>query len=437
MTSPQSPADAIRALPMSLYQYVVVAVCMFTYAADGVDVVALSYAAPGMIREWGISPEVFGLASSATPVGIAAGSFLVAPLADRIGRRVLMLWLLAALTTLMLLTAQSATLYQLVALRLVTGLALGSLVVCLNVTVSEVSSTARSSLLVGILHTGYSLGSMVCGALAALLVEPHGWRSLFFAAGLLNATSLALALVFLAESPSYLVARQPKRALERLNLLMRRMRKPVFDMLPPPPPGLTKAGRAPLPRALWLGAALLCLAGFVFTISGGFMSAWRPHVLASAGMTMSWNGIAGIVTSAAGVIAHLTVGALARSVGETRIAVIFFCVMAVCFTILGAVPNGALLPLTAAAAASGFFNVGAFTAMTLVTLKHFHPAQRNTGLGLMLGCSRLGGIAGPLLGGVLIGAGLDRLWVMLVFSLILAVPVAAVLYARTRTAGVN
>jgi len=434
MSQSASPTDVIRRSPMSFYQYAIIALCVLSYASDGVDVVTLSYAAPVLMKEWGISAETFGLAYTATPVGIAIGSFFLSPLADRIGRRTLTLWLLGSLVVMLFLTAVSTSLLMLVTLRFLTGISLGALVVCLNVTVSEFSNEERSNFLVGILHTGYSAGGMICGALAALLLEPLGWQSMFFAAALLSLVSFVLSLFLLAESPMYLVARRPANALPRLNAIFRRMGKPEFDALPPAPE-TAKGGRKSgtiIPKALWFGTGLLCVAGFVFTVSGGFMASWRPKMLDMAQLTMTWNGIAGVCTHGAGIFAHLFVGALARRVGERRIAVIFLIGMGLAFALLGMVPDGAILPLIVASTLSGFFNVGAFTALILVTLNYFDASARSAGLGIMLGCSRVGGIVGPLLGGIVIGAGAGRFWTMLLFAAILVVPVVAALYARSK-----
>lgn len=433
-----SPGEIIKQSPMSFYQYVIIAICVLTYAADGLDVVTLSYAAPVMIREWGISPETFGLASSATPVGIAFGSIFISPLADKIGRRPLVLWLLGILVVLLTLTSIVGSIVQLVALRLTTGVCLGALVVCLNVTVTEFSNAKRSNLLIGILHTGYSVGGMLCGGLAALLIQPYGWQSIFVAATVLNTISFLLAFFLLAESPAFLAARAQTRpeAFARLNALLRRMHKPEFASPPPVPEAAAKkrGGLSVIPRALLVGTLLLCVAGFVFTVSGGFRAAWRPQILAYAGLDMTWNGIAGVATYGAGILSHLLVGAIAKRGSEVKIAVIFLIMTGITFTLLGAVPDGMVWALIGASTLSGFFNVGAYTAIVLVTLNYYDASVRNAGLGIMLGCSRLGGIVGPMLGGYVIGAGVGRLGVMALFGSILIIPAIALLIARARHA---
>src|SRR5690606_16478235 len=82
-----SPADIIKASSMGFAQYVLIGLCVLTYAADGIDVASITYAAPAMIAEWGVRPEAFGLVYSVTPIGIVISSFFFAPLGDRFGRR--------------------------------------------------------------------------------------------------------------------------------------------------------------------------------------------------------------------------------------------------------------------------------------------------------------------------------------------------------------
>lgn len=436
MSQSATPNELIKHSSMGWYQYAIVAICMLTYAADGLDVVTLSYAAPSMIKEWGISPAMFGWASTATPVGIAIGSIFISPFADRIGRRVLTLWLLGLLIGLLFATAVTSSIVTLMALRLGTGMCLGALVVCLNVTVSEFSNAARSNFFIGILHTGYSGGGMLCGALAAVLVEPYGWRSIFMAAASLNLLSFVLALFLLAESPTFLAGRRKPGALDKLNALMTRLGKPALDSLPDLPATSDKkrASASIIPPAMWIGTGLLCLAGFVFTISGGFMAGWRPQILAFGGLNMTWNGIAGMTTYGAGIVAHLIVGGLARRVGEVRIATIFLLAMGAAFTLLGAIPDGMTWALIAASTLCGFFNVGAYTAIVLVTLNYYSVTTRNAGLGIMMGFSRVGGIIGPLLGGYVIGAGVGRFWVMLLFGALMIIPAVAAVLARMSAA---
>lgn len=426
-----SPGELIKSTPMSLAQFFVIALCVLTYAADGIDVATITYAAPALMREWGVSPQAFGLVYSVTPIGIMLSSFFIAPLGDRYGRRTVTVAAIGAMTIVLFLMAFASSIIEIAALRFAVGLCIGALVVSLNVMVSEYANEPRRNLLIGILHTGYSIGGMICAGLAAFLIEPFGWRSLFLAAAAINLFVFLLDLFLLIESPAYLVTRRPKYALERLNTIFARIGKPTFDELPPAPAEAKKAsGYATLFTSDFRTlTVLLCVMGFAFTVVGSFLASWRPQILSDAGLSFFWNGMAGVASSAAGILAHIITGALAKRGGEARLAATLLVCMAISMVLFGLAPQQEAL-LIVVASMTTFFTVGSYTSLILVALSYYNAENRNAGLGLMIGSERLAGILGPTLGGFVIGAGLDRLSTLGVFAATLSIPIAAVLLAR-------
>ena len=224
----QSPENQAAWSPptMTWYQYAIVALCCFANIADGFDVVSLALAAPVLSKEWGISPAVLGTLFSAAAVGLTVGAFLVAPQADRIGRRPVMLGALGTLMAALLLTAITHAVWQMVALRFVTGICLGTLVVCLNTTVAEYASVKMRNMSLAILHTGFTLGMILGSGIAALVLEPVGWRAIFIAAGVLNGLTFLAALLLLGESPTFLATRRRPADFAQLGRIGARMRIP-------------------------------------------------------------------------------------------------------------------------------------------------------------------------------------------------------------------
>lgn len=430
--SQATPGEIIKSAPMSLAQYVVVLLCVLTYAADGIDVASITYAAPALIEEWNVRPETFGLVYSVTPIGIMLSSFFLAPLGDRYGRRTVTVTAIGAMTVVLFLMGFASSVAMVAALRFCIGLCIGALVVSLNVMVSEFSSETRRNLFIGILHTGYSIGGMVCAGLAAVLIEPFGWRALFFAAAAINGVVFLLDLLFLKESPVFLVSRRPPNALERLNRIFAQMKKPTYAELPEPPAAKEKKARGyailltPEFRTLTI---LLCVMGFVWTVSGSFLASWRPQILADAGLSYFWNGIVGMAASAAGIAGHITAGALAKKGGEARLAATLMLCMAISMVIFGLVPRHEMALLISASMTT-FFTVSSYTALIVVALSYYSAKNRNAGVGLMVGCERMAGILGPTLGGFVIGAGLGRFATLAIFAAIMIIPIVAVLLAR-------
>src|SRR5688572_18657511 len=118
----------IASTPMHVRQVILVVLCCLINMADGYDVASLALAAPTLTKAWGISPQVLGIAFSATSIGLVIGAMLVAPIADRVGRRTVVLAALVDITIVHWLSSVSTTIAAIALLRLAMGIGLGTLV---------------------------------------------------------------------------------------------------------------------------------------------------------------------------------------------------------------------------------------------------------------------------------------------------------------------
>jgi hypothetical protein len=152
-------ARALRAAiddgPMSRFQVLAVCLCVALNMLDGYDVLVMAFTASEVAREWSLSGYALGVLLSAGLVGMAIGSLLVAPWADRYGRRAVILACLGVITFGMLLSALAQQPSQLKALRVLTGVGIGGILASLNVITSEYSSRRWRSAAIGIQVTGY------------------------------------------------------------------------------------------------------------------------------------------------------------------------------------------------------------------------------------------------------------------------------------------
>jgi len=431
-----SPVRALIAgSPMHVRQFIVVALCCLINTADGYDLLSLALAAPKLGKEWGVTPQMLGLAFSATSLGVVLGAFLVAPLADRIGRRSVMLAALVVITVVHWSSAIAGSIGVIAALRLAMGIALGTLVVSLNVLVAEFSNDRWRNVLLAIGHAGFSLGMAVSGAVAAWLLEPFGWRYIFVAGGVMNLAVLLVAVVFLLESPEYLTSRQPRNALARVNAILTMLRRPTLPMLPPMQSAqLAKTSvvalLAPATRRV---TVLISLAALTYAIVGYFLLNWKPQILVNAGMTATQASFVGVVNGVFGTLGHLSIAFLSKWIEETRLTAVYFAMVVVTLVIFGTIPASPLLLLGTSGVLT-LFTVGAYTGLFLVAIKAYTIQTRTAGVGFMVGWSRVGSIIGPMLGGLLIGANLDRVMTFTVFACIAVVPVMSMfLAARTRS----
>lgn len=415
---------------MSAYQYLVVALCCLINIADGFDVVSLAVAAPVLTKDWQVDPAVLGTMFSASAVGLVIGAFIIGPMADKVGRRPIMLGALATLAAMLLLSGIAQNIQQLFVLRTITGIGLGTLVVCLNTAVAEYASDKTRNMALAVLHIGFTIGMMLGSGIAAIALETSGWRLIFLAAGTLNVVTFLLSVFLMGESREFLVRRQAPGDLERLNRLHRRMRIPELTVMPAKPAAKLRGAaiRSMLAPELRSQTILIWVASATYAIVGYFLMNWKPTILANAGLTPSLAAASGIITGACGTLGHLAMGLWGRRVGEGRLTTIFFAAAAVTLVIFGLQPPNPV-GLLAMAGLTTFFVVGAYTGLFLVAVVMYPPAMQNSGVGFVVGFGRIGAIAGPMIGGFLLSAGLSRMDTYFVFSAIAVIPVVTMYFS--------
>ncbi|MDT8760187.1 MFS transporter [Sphingomonas psychrotolerans] len=420
---------------MSIYQYAVVALCCLINVADGFDVVSLAVAAPVLTKQWHVDPAILGAMFSSAAFGLVIGAFLIGPMADKWGRRPIMLGALGSLALTLLLSGVATDIWQLFVLRTITGIGLGTLVVCLNTTVADHASEKARNLSLAILHIGFTFGMMLGSGVAAYALQTGGWRMIFLTAGALNAVTFTCALFLLGESRDFLVRRQAAGDLDKLNRTHRRMGIAPLAQMPPRPAAATDRGaaiRAMLSPELRSWTILVWIASATYAIVGYFLLNWKPTILANAGLSPALAAASGIITGACGTVGHLTMGMLGRKIGEGRLTAIYFACAAVTLVIFGVMPP-APIPLLAVAGITTFFVVGAYTGLFLVSVTMYPPAIQNAGVGYVVGFGRIGAIIGPSIGGFLLSAGLSRMDTYFVFSAIAVIPVVT-MYLANRVA---
>ena len=195
----------INSRPIGAVQYGIVVLCGLVMFLDGLDTQAISYMAPMISKEWGLSREVLGPIFSSALTGLMFGYLVLSPLSDRFGHRRLILFstVMFGLLTLVTLVATSVT--ELMVLRFLTGIALGAAIPSTVALTTEYMPERLRATFVLAIYCGFSLGFVAAGGLAASMIPLYGWRSMLWIGA---ATPLALAVfvyVFLPESLDFLV----------------------------------------------------------------------------------------------------------------------------------------------------------------------------------------------------------------------------------------
>ncbi len=385
------------------FHWMLLALCGLCLVIDGCDAQAMGYVAPSVIAEWGVPKQALGPVFSASLFGMLLGALGLSVLADRIGRRPVLIGSTLFFALTMLATPFVSTIPALIALRFVTGLGLGCIMPNAMALVGEFSPAAHRVKRMMIVSCGFTVGAALGGFVSAALIPAFGWRAVFVVGG---AVPLVLALVMLARLPEslqflvlkgrdaqarqWLAAFAPGLALDAGTRLVARETAAAGA----PVAELFRAGRLPVTLLLWA-------ISFMNLIDLYFLSNWLPTVMRDAGYTPGVAVIVGTVLQTGGVIGTLSLGWFIERHGFVRVLFVCFACAALSVGLIGTVA-GSLPWLLAAVFVGGFCVVGGQPAVNALAGQYYPTALRSTGIGWSLGIGRIGSVLGPLVGGQLI-----------------------------------
>lgn len=384
-------------------QRIVFLLCGLAVFIDGADFQVIGFVAPSVMLALHIVPATMGFVFAAGIMGMMIGSLALAPLADRLGRRPLLIGSLLVFAAAMLATALVSSVWQLGLLRFVTGLGLGAIMPLATSLTGEYSPPSRRIARMVAVSTCFPLGAVAGGLAAAALIPAFGWRSVFLAGGLLPAALALAILVVLPESLDFLAGRKRHAAIARI--LARRLGMligPEVAFLPSDTPGrpsvrrLFEGGRTRATLVLWCVYSLNLLLLM-------FLSSWLPTLLLSTGRSARESILAGTVLQVGGTIGGLCMAYLAQRAGP-QVVVAGASALAGGALLLVGVPAISTTAIFALVGFCGVTVIGGQQVLNGLAANLYPGHLRTTGAGWAMGVGRLGSIAGPVLAGLLLGA---------------------------------
>ncbi|TXS48162.1 MFS transporter [Streptomyces sp. t39] len=433
--------EALDDGPMSRFQWTAIGVCVLLNTLDGFDVLVMAFTGKSVSGEWDLSAGELGLLLSAGLVGMAVGALFVAPWADRIGRKPVILGGLSVAAVGMLLSAASQNAVQLGALRVVTGVGIGAVLAASNVIAGEFASRRWRGLAVSLNSTGYALGATIGGLTSVLVIDHFGWRWVFLFGGLATVVAVPLTALFLPESLDFLTTRRPSDALERVNRLARRMGLPGVDALPDSQAARPRiaAGYGKLlspelrrPTLVVWGAFFLVMAAFYVVTS------WTPTLLVEAGLSASQGLTGGTLLNLGGIFGTALLGVLAARMALRTVLRGYLFGSAVLLVLFAASTDSLVLAFTIGAVIGVLVN-GCIAGLYALTPTIYGPDLRATGVGAAISVGRIGAIAAPTIAGALLDAGWTPHALYVVVGAVFAAAglLLALLTARTRKAALT
>jgi len=423
MTEPPDPSNEINITrliddgPLTRFQIGIIVCCALISALDGIDTQSIGVAAPFIAEGLGIKIADFGPIFSAALLGATIGAATFGPLADRLGRKMLLVVAAILFGVFTILTALANSVATLYAFRLLAGLGLGGATPCFIALTSEYAPARLRATLVTVMWSAFPLGAMLGGLLNSYLITQLGWRAIFYIGGI---APLLLALIlafYLPESIKFLLVR--RNDIKAVARIVARLRSPrlldgsrfVLDEKRLPGTSirhLFTEGRA-------LGTVLLWVP---FFMGFGILTVavlWTPALLrlngispADAAFVVAFNGLGGF-------IGQSTAGRLIERFGILAILFPAFLLGAAATVGLGYGAASVALAATFIGLIGVFMGFGTGGAIALAATIYPTPI-RSTGIGWGMAMGRFGQIVGPLIAGALLGAGWTADRIMLVIA---------------------
>jgi len=389
--------------------------CWSAVALEGFDLVVLGVVLPSLLQysDWGLNPNSASLISVVGLVGVMVGALTIGTVSDVIGRRKTMLLTVIGFSVLTLLCAFAPNPWVFALLRFLAGLGLGGVLPTALAMVNEYARGGRRGSATTQMMTGYHVGAVLTALIGILVIAPLGWRWMFVVGAAPALVLVPLMVRYLPESAAFLAARGTARGGSA--------RRTASDGAPSgagKPVGLLfRAGFTRSTLAFWVTSfmGLLLVYG---------LNTWLPQIMRQAGYQLGAALALLLVLNVGAVVGLLVAGRVADRIGTRRSTIIWFAAAAVFLALLSIKLPG--LGVYVSVLLTGIFVFSAQVLVYAYVAQVYPAAARGAALGAASGIGRLGAIAGPLLTGVLLTAGIAYPWGFYLFAAVAVVGMLAV-----------
>ena len=403
-TTSANVADLIDARPVGRLQWIVFLLCGGVIFVEGFDTQAIGYVGPALGKAFGLRPGELGPVFAAGLVGLTLGAFFLAPFADKIGRRPMILWSTLAFGLVTVATGFCTSVTALLWARLLTGIGLGAAMPNAIAMVSEYSPRRSRATIVTLLMCSLGLGSASGGLAAAQLLDWLDWPIVFFIGGAITLALVPPLLLLLPESVTFLAAGGSAQA--KLLALMVRI-DPALDAAAaprfaasPPSGAMQRVGDLFAPGRV--RATLLIWTIFFMGLLDLFLLAnWLPTAIHTRGLSVGTAALATAMLQIGGIGASFILGPLVDRFGAFRVLPVAYVFGAICIVLVAYSGTSTAL-IFASVTGAGFAIVGCQNCNNAVASMLYPVETRATGVGWALAVGRIGSIVGPMVGGILL-----------------------------------
>ena len=416
---------------MGIRQILVVGICVLLTALDGFDVLSISFASPGIAKDWGIDRAALGVVLSMELIGMALGSIFLGNMADRVGRRPIIIFCLLVMATGMFMAGSAQSVNNLLIHRFYTGLAIGGMLASTNAMVAEFSNSKRRNLSVILMAAGYPLGVIIGGVFAVNLLQDNSWRSIFVFGGTATLCFLPFVYWLLPESVAYLNSRRPSNAINRINATLKILGHAQIAQLPEVGTQQKTSISELLKPSLIRSTVLLTFAYFMHIMTFYFILKWVPKIVVDMGFSPSLAGSVLVWANVGGLLGCITLGLLSNRFQIKTLLVFIFLGSSLMVMLFGS-EQQSLTQLSVVVAVAGFFTNAGVVGLYALFAQYFPDALRASGSGFAIGFGRGGAAISPILAGLLFAAGYGLQSISVLMALGSALAAITILFLVTK-----
>jgi MFS transporter, AAHS family, 4-hydroxybenzoate transporter len=377
----------------------IVGLCFILNMIDGMDLLVVSFLAPTLQKEWSVDPAAFSIVFSSSLAGMALGGLGLAPLADRFGRRRMIVTAILLMSLSMWVSSMAQSLSHLIAARFFIGTGIGTVLACIAAISAKAAPEKHRNFAVGILQGGYPVGAMTTGFVTAWALPQFGWRPILETTAIISLLALPFVLWIIPKDTA-ISAEGPKL--------------PVRTVI--------EGDRRVASIRLWI--ATIC--GFMALY---FITSWITKLSIEAGLPETQAIIASAIYNLGAFVGTLWMSLS----GDKR------DIRNICFTLLLAsagvflIFGGIVMPLFGVLAAAFVMGVtlqGGFNSLYPIAAKVYPDEVRATGIGFAFGIGRIGAFSGPLIG----GWALSQNWPLVAVFGIFCIPLSIAAFSARKIA---
>jgi AAHS family 4-hydroxybenzoate transporter-like MFS transporter len=405
MTGMDERIDRLRLTPQHVWIFLISTTIVLL---DGYDGSALAFAAPALTAELHFEPSSLGPIFSAHLVGMVIGSALFGILADRRGRRPAIILSTLIFTVFTALTAFEHSFNLFILYRFLTGIGLGGAASNAIAVSSEFAPARIRTTVVSIVYSAFPLGSVFGGYLSIWLIQDYGWRSIFLVGAGVVVPVLLFFIMTFPESVRFM--REQGAPPERIAKVLRKLGMSEADIASlgdlTAPTHSVAATSSPVSAlfvdGMWKRTTPLWLTFFVNQVVVYFLFMWMPTIMKTWGLSVSTGIVASATQSLGGVVGAFCLARLIDKRGPFGILVVAYLIAFLLAGAVGSVAASGAIAIIGAVAVCGFFLNGSNVNLAGVATELYPTSARSTGVGWAMGIGKAGGIAGSMIGGVML-----------------------------------